>query len=102
MRGVRERRDGRRETRDGRRETGEEKSVWEKETSDEAYYAVRVILIFLFELSSSVCVVDSPASRGRLLPKTLQRLPAPDLGCFTAVGDLEDRDLDFGIQTIKY
>ncbi len=61
----------RRETRDGdgRREAGEAKSVWEKEPSDEAYYAVRVILIFLLEFSSSVCVVDSPPSRGRLLPK---------------------------------
>lgn len=37
--------------------------------SDEAYYEVRVILTFLLERSSSVCVVESSASRGRLLPK---------------------------------
>jgi hypothetical protein len=71
---------------------------------------VRVILIFLLERSSSIGVVDSPASwppmvsRGRLLPKekTLQRSPAPDLGCLTTVGDLDDRLLDFEIQTAKY
>lgn len=63
-----------------------------------------MLLTFLLERSSSVCVVDSPTSRGRLLPKekTLQRSPAPDLVCLTAVGDLEDCDLDFEIQTVKY
>jgi len=53
VRGVRERRD---------EEAGEKMSVWEKETSDEAYYAVRVVLIFLLERSSSIVVVDSSSS----------------------------------------
>lgn len=44
------------------------------------------------------------ASRGRLLPKekTLQRSPAPDLGCLTTAGGFGGRVLDFEIQIAKY
>jgi hypothetical protein len=77
---------------------------------DEGYYAVRAVLIFLLECSSSTWFVDSPAfwpsatSRGRLLPKekTLQRSPAPDLGCLTEAGGFGDGVLDFERQTVKY
>ena len=77
---------------------------------DKGYYAVRAVLIFLLECSSSIWFVDSPAfwpsatSRGRLLPreKTLQRSPAPDLGCLTEAGGFGDGVLDFERQTVKY
>lgn len=77
---------------------------------DEGYYAVRAILIFLLERSSSICVVDSSAfwpllvSRGRLLPKEviLQRCPAPDWRFLATAGDLGDGGLRFERQTVKY
>jgi len=100
-RDVRERRD--RDTRAVR--TGEKSPI-----RHGGYYEVRVMLIFLFELSSSTCVVGSPGfwplagSRGRLLPKekTLQRSPAPDLHCFTTAGVLCGGVLGFERQIVKY
>lgn len=77
---------------------------------DQGCYAVRAMLIFLLERSSSIWVVDSsalcplPVSRGRLLPKEmiLQRFPAPDLCCLATAGDLGDGALGFDGQTVKY
>jgi hypothetical protein len=88
----------------------EKESSYGREKSDEGYYVVRVVLVFLLKRSSSICVVDSLAfwpmasSRGRLLPKEkiLQRSPAPCLGRLATADALGDTSLGFSRQTVKY